>query len=333
MFVQPRGRRPSRTATPQARPSSVIGVRGNTVSAMSSKTTSARRSWSSRMCMTVFTACLTMSRIESPSSRSCPASSSYFARVPMDPEMSTTQHTSAGVRVPLPSGISTLIITSAWHPSTPTSALGATSSQGTASGASAVASVGSSGHSSSPSTAGASRTTSSRSPRGSAWGRSSALWASAGAVAAPSTPHGKTRWMDAMAWRQMGHRPEVCWSCVRQPSQPHWCPQGRASQSAGPSKQTTHWVWVAAPAGAASASSANAAWLRPLMWDKMLVYTSSGAWSPFTCRTRPGKWGKIRRICPACVDSRTRNALLSSSNCRRTSRGTASAGGGMKSML
>mmetsp|Transcript_91804 Transcript_91804/g.259231 ORF Transcript_91804/g.259231 Transcript_91804/m.259231 type:complete len:215 (+) Transcript_91804:1067-1711(+) len=96
MFVCPRGTRRSNKAMQRSRPSLVMAVGGKTTSALSSNATTDKRSWPCKVCITVFTACFTMSSVVKPSLFSAP-STSYVTTLPMEPDMSTQQHTSTGV--------------------------------------------------------------------------------------------------------------------------------------------------------------------------------------------------------------------------------------------
>mmetsp|Transcript_51093 Transcript_51093/g.143612 ORF Transcript_51093/g.143612 Transcript_51093/m.143612 type:complete len:200 (+) Transcript_51093:1621-2220(+) len=101
-FVHPAGSRLSRSLLAASFPLSDISVRLTTVEATSEYAITARRSWSVKLWIMVWIACFTTSNTERPL-LSTPSSPFSTACVPMEPDVSTTQQKSHGVRA-LPSG-------------------------------------------------------------------------------------------------------------------------------------------------------------------------------------------------------------------------------------
>mmetsp|Transcript_17337 Transcript_17337/g.42352 ORF Transcript_17337/g.42352 Transcript_17337/m.42352 type:complete len:228 (-) Transcript_17337:438-1121(-) len=103
-FVLSMGRRAASLVWHSARLEGVMGVRSHTTEALEQKTTRERRSCSPRLCITVRTPCLTMSRSDSPCDSTVPSLDCTLAVAHMEPLMSTTQQTSTAVRPAAPSG-------------------------------------------------------------------------------------------------------------------------------------------------------------------------------------------------------------------------------------
>mmetsp|Transcript_15715 Transcript_15715/g.37528 ORF Transcript_15715/g.37528 Transcript_15715/m.37528 type:complete len:289 (+) Transcript_15715:1285-2151(+) len=235
---------PSSAPTAARRPASSIARSGSSTLAWVLKPTRVRRSPSSRMLITVLTACLTMSRMLSPSATSSPFSSSRVTIVSIEPDVSITHAMSTGPRVTA-SGTSMCTHTLTFSaPPTGTSLSGEADSRigGAGSVAASASSVSSkSGHVSSSSSAAVPSITSSTS----VWRGPTTVLAREAAVpfsvaSSSGPPTRNTLCTEVMRVRQIGQLPRVSTTLVRQNSHPHWWPQGATRKFAGWSQQITH---------------------------------------------------------------------------------------------
>mmetsp|Transcript_27846 Transcript_27846/g.86703 ORF Transcript_27846/g.86703 Transcript_27846/m.86703 type:complete len:225 (+) Transcript_27846:1523-2197(+) len=127
-LVMPEGCSCSSCRCVESLPPPSMAVRSKTVSALLENATSASRSLSARFMMMVFRECLTTSSTERPWPEVSPLSVLSIASSPMEPETSTMQQMSEGVR-PVPGGGAKRTMTGTpppWSPSATRSAPGDT---------------------------------------------------------------------------------------------------------------------------------------------------------------------------------------------------------------